>query len=236
MLDLPKHLRGAPKRLCYQSYQRYQRYQQGFLAIDRMLPDVNAMVRALVSTIKIVALHVGLLGLGMALLATTQAMALPQANSITNTTNSPTVPVNLAANPNSTPNLQTNQSQSLPTAVANADPEAQIATPPTTPFLHAQNNLPAALASTPAATTMPAAKSLANSMQPNATALSAANQKLLSHNAKLQREVNDLSTQVNVLINERSGQLFMYGAITVTISLILGFLLGAFIFSRRDRW
>lgn len=78
--------------------------------------------------------------------------------------------------------------------------------------------------------------SLANDMQPNDSELSVANQELLSRNAQLQRDVNDLETRVNVLINERSGQLFMYGAVTVAVSLFLGILLGGFIFSRRERW
>lgn len=78
--------------------------------------------------------------------------------------------------------------------------------------------------------------SLASDMQPSDADLSAANQQLLSRNAQLQRDVNDLQTRVNVLINERSGQLFMYGAVTVAVSLFLGVLLGGFIFSRRGRW
>lgn len=78
--------------------------------------------------------------------------------------------------------------------------------------------------------------SLASDMHPSDTDLSAANQQLLSRNAQLQRDVNDLQTRVNVLINERSGQLFMYGAVTVAVSLFLGVLLGGFIFSRRGRW
>ena len=73
-------------------------------------------------------------------------------------------------------------------------------------------------------------------MQQSDSELSAANQELLSRNAQLQRDVNDLETRVNVLINERSGQLFMYGAVTVAVSLFLGVLLGGFVFSRRDRW
>lgn len=78
--------------------------------------------------------------------------------------------------------------------------------------------------------------SLASGMQPSDADLSEANQQLLSRNAQLQRDVNDLQTRVNVLINERSGQLFMYGAVTVGVSLFLGVLLGGFIFSRRGRW
>lgn len=74
------------------------------------------------------------------------------------------------------------------------------------------------------------------SQQPSESQLSAANQTLLTQNAKLQREVNDLQTQVNVLIHERSGQLYLYGVFTVIVSLFVGFGLGMFVFRQRDRW
>lgn len=76
---------------------------------------------------------------------------------------------------------------------------------------------------------------LAN-QQPSQSKLSAANQTLLTQNAKLQREVNDLQTQVNVLIHERSGQIYLYGVFTVIVSLLVGFGLGMFVFHQRDRW
>lgn len=72
--------------------------------------------------------------------------------------------------------------------------------------------------------------------QPSESKLSAANQTLLTQNAKLQREVNDLQTQVNVLVHERSGQLYLYGVFTVIVSLLVGFGLGLFVFRQRERW
>jgi len=89
--------------------------------------------------------------------------------------------------------------------------------------------------STPNAT-MPATNTLATQLQPSNKALSAANQDLLSRNAQLQRQVNDLQTQANVLVYESKGQLFLYGAFTVLISLLVGIFISRLVFVRRERW
>lgn len=77
---------------------------------------------------------------------------------------------------------------------------------------------------------------LQSTLQPSHKALAAANQTLLSRNAQLQRQVNDLQTQVNVLIYESKGQLFLYGALTVLVSLLLGAGISWLVLSRRTRW
>ena len=77
---------------------------------------------------------------------------------------------------------------------------------------------------------------LATQLQPSTQALSDANQELLSRNAQLQRDVNDLQTQANVLVYESKGQLFLYGAFTVLISLLVGIFISWLVFVRRDRW
>lgn len=77
---------------------------------------------------------------------------------------------------------------------------------------------------------------LAAQLQPSSKALSDANQTLLSRNAQLQRQVNDLQTQANVLVYESKGQLFLYGAFTVLISLLVGVFISWLVFVRRDRW
>jgi hypothetical protein len=77
---------------------------------------------------------------------------------------------------------------------------------------------------------------LAAQMQPSNQALSSANQTLLSRNAQLQRQVNDLQTQANVLVYESKGQLFLYGAFTVLISLLVGIFVSWLVFVRRERW
>ena len=77
---------------------------------------------------------------------------------------------------------------------------------------------------------------LAAQLKPSSQALSDANQQLLSRNAQLQRQVNDLQTQANVLVYESKGQLFLYGAFTVLISLLVGIFISWLVFVRRDRW
>ena len=77
---------------------------------------------------------------------------------------------------------------------------------------------------------------LAAQLKPTDSALSEANQTLLSRNAQLQRQVNDLQTQANVLVYESKGQLFMYGAFTVLISLLVGIFISWLVFVRRERW
>ncbi len=78
--------------------------------------------------------------------------------------------------------------------------------------------------------------SFASQYAPTNNEFSQANQKLLTRNAELQRQVNSLETQVNVLVNERSGQLFLYGALTVFVSLLTGIVISWLIISRRERW
>lgn len=121
---------------------------------------------------------------------------------------------------------------------ANNTADPQVAPQPASPFNEGSQSSDQQNANsnsrTPNALQNP--NSLASGMQPSEDDLSAANQELLSRNAQLQRDVNDLETRVNVLINERSGQLFMYGAVTVAVSLFLGVLLGGFVFGKRGRW
>lgn len=112
-----------------------------------------------------------------------------------------------------TPNTIGNGTPSLTAA---AEPEATATPTPATP--NANNTL------------------LAAQLQPSSKALSDANQALLSRNAQLQRQVNDLQTQTNVLVYESKGQLFLYGAFTVLISLLVGIFISWLVFVRRDRW
>ena len=115
-----------------------------------------------------------------------------------------------------------------PTTNAIDDPAVVSASTPPVP-----TNQQATTASTPASTNNTL---LATQLQPSTQALSDANQELLSRNAQLQREVNDLQTQANVLVYESKGQLFLYGAFTVLISLLVGIFVSWLVFVRRDRW
>ena len=115
-----------------------------------------------------------------------------------------------------------------PTTNAIDDPAVVSAS--TTPV---PTNQQATTASTPASNNNTL---LATQLQPSTQALSDANQELLSRNAQLQREVNDLQTQANVLVYESKGQLFLYGAFTVLISLLVGVFISWLVFVRRERW
>ncbi|MDN5898187.1 MAG: hypothetical protein L0H35_05960 [Psychrobacter sp.] len=77
---------------------------------------------------------------------------------------------------------------------------------------------------------------LSAQLQPSNKALSTANQELLSRNAQLQRQVNDLQAEVNVLVYECKAHLFLYGAFTVLISLLVGIFISWLVFVRRERW
>ena len=139
--------------------------------------------------------------------------------------------------------------QAAPT-VTNADPAARTAplapnavlAPNTVNQLALPNtasNKVSTTAANQATSAQPATNisdTLAAQLQPSTKALSEANQELLSRNAQLQRQVNDLQTQVNVLVYESKGQLFLYGAFTVLISLLVGIFISWLVFVRRERW
>ncbi len=82
----------------------------------------------------------------------------------------------------------------------------------------------------------PKQPTLAQLNQPTDSQLSKANQQLLAKNAELQNQVDSLNTQVKVLVNERSGQIFIYGAVTALLSGILGIALGWLVAGRKGRW
>ena len=131
--------------------------------------------------------------------------------------------------------------QAAPTLATEAEPSVGIV-----PALIAANNasqtadtqttIPVTETTAAAKPATDIANTLAAQLQPSNKALSAANQELLSRNAQLQRQVNDLQTQANVLVYESKGQLFLYGAFTVLISLLVGIFISWLVFVRRERW
>lgn len=131
--------------------------------------------------------------------------------------NSPKPPDNSAQN--------TNQNAATPNNSSNSNNTANIADNPDSDSIRAPG-VPNA--------TDPNAPTLLETLVPNDSELSLANTTLLAENAKLTREIDDLTTQVNVLIAERSGQLFVYGASTALFSVILGFFLAKL--TGRKRW
>lgn len=122
---------------------------------------------------------------------------------------------------------------------ANAAAKQAVATSaaPATAQPTEQNSQPAPNA-VPANPHDKSAPSLEQIAAPNDSTLSKANAELLVKNAELERKIDELSTQVNVLTHERSGQLFLYGALTVLVTIGLCVLAGALITmrSQRSRW
>ena len=116
--------------------------------------------------------------------------------------------------------------------VAQAAPDAALA-PPSNARVDTDSQSEDADNSVTASAIVP---TLAMQRQPTPSALSTANQNLVSENIKLQRQVNDLQTQVNVLIYESKGQLFVYGAMTALLSLLLGAFISWLVFRSRTRW
>ncbi|MEC7120705.1 MAG: hypothetical protein VXW65_12500 [Pseudomonadota bacterium] len=63
-----------------------------------------------------------------------------------------------------------------------------------------------------------------------------AHQTTLAQNQALQLANDNLSVQVKVLQAEQSAQMFLYGAATIVIGAILGFILGGMFYRRQRRW
>ncbi|ENX32529.1 hypothetical protein F889_03511 [Acinetobacter colistiniresistens] len=62
-----------------------------------------------------------------------------------------------------------------------------------------------------------------------------ANLEALSQNQELQLKNDNLTVQVQVLQSERSAQMFLYGAMTLAVGVILGFLIASYIHTKRRR-
>jgi septal ring factor EnvC (AmiA/AmiB activator) len=65
--------------------------------------------------------------------------------------------------------------------------------------------------------------------------LEEANQTALARNQELQLMNDNLAVQVQVLQSERSAQMFLYGAATLAIGAIIGFILCNSLLSKRSR-
>lgn len=126
--------------------------------------------------------------------------------------------------------------QAAPTLATEAEPSALIAANNASQEIDTQTSAPITDTTRAAKPATDITNTLAAQLQPSNKALSAANQELLSRNAQLQRQVNDLQTQTNVLVYESKGQLFLYGAFTVLISLLVGIFISWLVFVRRERW
>lgn len=67
--------------------------------------------------------------------------------------------------------------------------------------------------------------------------LETANLDALAQNQALQLKNDNLNVQLQVLQSERSAQMFLYGAATLGVGVLLGFLIASYIYSkRRHQW
>ncbi|MFW2056515.1 hypothetical protein [Acinetobacter haemolyticus] len=62
-----------------------------------------------------------------------------------------------------------------------------------------------------------------------------ANLEALAQNQELQLKNDNLTVQVQVLQSERSAQMFLYGAMTIAVGVILGFFVASYVYTKRRR-
>lgn len=62
-----------------------------------------------------------------------------------------------------------------------------------------------------------------------------ANLEALAQNQELQLKNDNLTVQVQVLQSERSAQMFLYGAMTIAVGVILGFFIASYVYTKRRR-
>ena len=60
-----------------------------------------------------------------------------------------------------------------------------------------------------------------------------ANLEALAQNQELQLKNDSLIVQVQVLQSERSAQMFLYGAMTIAVGVILGFFIASYVYTKR---
>lgn len=89
------------------------------------------------------------------------------------------------------------------------------------------------IASAPANPHDPHSPTLGELQAPKESELSVANTKLLAKNAELEGRVAELTTQINLLINERHAQFFLYGIFSALFCFSLGAALSWLIFNKR---
>ena len=65
--------------------------------------------------------------------------------------------------------------------------------------------------------------------------LEEANLEALAQNQELQLKNDNLGVQVQVLQSERSAQMFLYGAATLAVGVLLGFLIASYVYTKRRR-
>lgn len=117
----------------------------------------------------------------------------------------------------------------------------QVATPASSTLVASQTEPASGVqsASTPETASAPAnphdpnAPTLAQLQAPTESELSVANTELLAKNAELEGRVAELTTQINLLVNERHAQFFLYGALSALFCFSLGAALSWLIFNKK---
>ena len=79
------------------------------------------------------------------------------------------------------------------------------------------------------------AKALVKDQATRLQQLEKANLEALSQNQELQLKNDNLGVQVQVLQSEQSAQMFLYGAATIAVGVLLGFLIASYIYTKRRR-
>lgn len=78
-------------------------------------------------------------------------------------------------------------------------------------------------------------KALVKDQETRLQQLEKANLEALSQNQELQLKNDSLGVQVQVLQSERSAQMFLYGAATIAVGVLLGFLIASYVYTKRRR-
>ena len=79
------------------------------------------------------------------------------------------------------------------------------------------------------------AKALVKDQATRLQQLEKANLEALSQNQELQLKNDNLGVQVQVLQSEQSAQMFLYGAATIVVGVVLGFLIASYVYTKRRR-
>ena len=79
------------------------------------------------------------------------------------------------------------------------------------------------------------AKALVKDQATRLQQLEKANLDALTQNQELQLKNDNLGVQVQVLQSEQSAQMFLYGAATIAVGVMLGFLIASYIYTKRRR-
>jgi len=66
--------------------------------------------------------------------------------------------------------------------------------------------------------------------------LETANRDALTRNQALQLENDNLTVQVKVLQSDRAAQMFIYGAVTIVVGGLLGYIIAGYVIRRNRRW